>query len=47
MKEELAGTFAEAQIAAALVAMKFQQDVSLWAAKECSDRSEEQGEGGE
>ncbi|XP_065358387.1 E3 ubiquitin-protein ligase lubel isoform X2 [Calliphora vicina] len=37
MKEELAGTFAEAQIAATLVAMKFQQDVSLWAAKECRD----------
>lgn len=37
MKEELVSNIAEAQIAAALVAMKFQQDVSLWAAKECSD----------
>ncbi|XP_037828628.1 E3 ubiquitin-protein ligase lubel isoform X3 [Lucilia sericata] len=37
MKEELTATIAEAQIAAALVSMKFQQDVSLWAAKECSD----------
>ncbi|XP_023290946.2 E3 ubiquitin-protein ligase lubel isoform X1 [Lucilia cuprina] len=37
MKEELAATIAEAQIAAVLVSMKFQQDVSLWAAKECSD----------
>lgn len=37
MKEELAKTVAEAQIAATLVSMKFPQDVSLWAAKECSD----------
>lgn len=37
MKEELTPNFAQAQIAAALVAMKFPQDVSLWAAKECSD----------
>lgn len=37
MKEELVKTIAEAQIAATLVSMKFQQDVSLWAAKECSD----------
>ncbi|XP_075149254.1 E3 ubiquitin-protein ligase lubel-like [Haematobia irritans] len=37
MKEELVNTIAEAQIAAALISMKFQQDVSLWAAKECSD----------
>nr|XP_013098715.1 unnamed protein product [Stomoxys calcitrans] len=37
VKEELVNTFAEAQIAAALISMKFPQDVSLWAAKECSD----------
>uniref|UniRef100_T1PN93 IBR domain protein n=1 Tax=Musca domestica TaxID=7370 RepID=T1PN93_MUSDO len=37
VKEELVNTIAEAQIAAALISMKFQQDVSLWAAKECSD----------
>ncbi|XP_061402063.1 E3 ubiquitin-protein ligase lubel [Musca vetustissima] len=37
MKEELVNTIAEAQIAAALVSMKFQKDVSIWAAKECSD----------
>ncbi|TMW50930.1 hypothetical protein DOY81_004003 [Sarcophaga bullata] len=37
MKEELTSSIAEAQIAATLVAMKFQQDVSIWAAKECSD----------
>ncbi|XP_073822713.1 linear Ubiquitin E3 ligase isoform X11 [Musca autumnalis] len=37
VKEELVNTIAEAQIAAALIGMKFQQDVSIWAAKECSD----------
>lgn len=30
-------SIAEAQIAATLVNMKFQEDVALWAAKECSD----------
>ncbi|XP_067620966.1 E3 ubiquitin-protein ligase lubel isoform X4 [Eurosta solidaginis] len=37
VEEKLVLTFAEAQIAATLVNMKFQQDVSIWAAKECSD----------
>ncbi|XP_049317234.1 E3 ubiquitin-protein ligase lubel isoform X1 [Bactrocera dorsalis] len=35
--EKLVANIAEAQIAATLVNMRFQQDVSLWAAKECSD----------
>ncbi|XP_018783775.1 PREDICTED: uncharacterized protein LOC108965672 isoform X4 [Bactrocera latifrons] len=35
--EKLVTNIAEAQIAATLVNMRFQQDVSLWAAKECSD----------
>ncbi|XP_053961484.1 E3 ubiquitin-protein ligase lubel isoform X4 [Anastrepha ludens] len=35
--EKLVASVAEAQIAATLVNMRFQQDVSIWAAKECSD----------
>ncbi|XP_036321321.1 E3 ubiquitin-protein ligase lubel [Rhagoletis pomonella] len=35
--EKLVASIGEAQIAAALIHMRFQQDVSLWAAKECSD----------
>ncbi|XP_055908751.1 E3 ubiquitin-protein ligase lubel isoform X2 [Eupeodes corollae] len=35
--EQLVSNMAEAQIAAALVGMRFQQDVSIWAAKECCD----------
>ncbi|XP_068140616.1 E3 ubiquitin-protein ligase lubel isoform X2 [Drosophila tropicalis] len=34
---EKVSNLAEAQIAATLVNMKFQEDVALWAAKECSD----------
>ncbi|XP_020716949.1 uncharacterized protein LOC101461890 isoform X7 [Ceratitis capitata] len=37
MDEKLVANIGEALIAATLVNMKFQQDVSLWAAKECSD----------
>ncbi|KAL9930414.1 linear Ubiquitin E3 ligase isoform 1-T3 [Glossina fuscipes fuscipes] len=37
VEEQLVSNLAEAQIAAALISMKFQQDVSIWAAKECSD----------
>ncbi|XP_039949978.1 E3 ubiquitin-protein ligase lubel isoform X4 [Bactrocera tryoni] len=37
IEEKLVANIAEAQIAATLVNMRFQQDVSLWAAKECSD----------
>uniref|UniRef100_A0A1A9W5H4 Uncharacterized protein n=1 Tax=Glossina brevipalpis TaxID=37001 RepID=A0A1A9W5H4_9MUSC len=37
LEEHLVSNLAEAQIAAALISMKFQQDVSIWAAKECSD----------
>ncbi|XP_055850682.1 E3 ubiquitin-protein ligase lubel-like [Episyrphus balteatus] len=37
MDEQLVTNMAEAQIAAALVGMRFQQDVSIWAAKECCD----------
>lgn len=37
MEESKVSNIAEAHIAAALVSMKFQEDVSLWAAKECSD----------
>lgn len=33
----MVASIAEAQIAATLVSMKFQEDVALWAAKECSD----------
>ncbi|XP_016977834.1 E3 ubiquitin-protein ligase lubel isoform X3 [Drosophila rhopaloa] len=35
--QELVANIAEAQIAATLVSMKFTEDVSLWAARECSD----------
>ncbi|XP_030381211.1 microtubule-associated protein futsch isoform X2 [Scaptodrosophila lebanonensis] len=35
--QDLVSNIAEAQIAATLVNMKFQEDVALWAAKECSD----------
>uniref|UniRef100_A0A1B0FDE2 Uncharacterized protein n=1 Tax=Glossina morsitans morsitans TaxID=37546 RepID=A0A1B0FDE2_GLOMM len=37
VEEQLVSNLAEAQIAAALISMKFKQDVSIWAAKECSD----------
>ncbi|XP_037958350.1 E3 ubiquitin-protein ligase lubel isoform X5 [Teleopsis dalmanni] len=37
VSDNLVTSIAEAHIAAALVNMKFQQDDSLWAAKECSD----------
>ncbi|KAL7738764.1 hypothetical protein ACLKA6_001167 [Drosophila palustris] len=37
VEQQLVTNIAEAQIAATLVNMKFQEDVALWAAKECSD----------
>ncbi|KAH8294561.1 hypothetical protein KR044_004107 [Drosophila immigrans] len=37
VEQELVSSIAEAQIVATLVHMKFQEDVALWAAKECSD----------
>ncbi|KAH8244390.1 hypothetical protein KR026_008332, partial [Drosophila bipectinata] len=37
VEQELVTSIAEAQIAATLVNMKFQEDVALWAARECSD----------
>ncbi|KAH8402533.1 hypothetical protein KR222_008244 [Zaprionus bogoriensis] len=37
VEQQLVTSIAEAQIAATLVNMKFQEDVALWAAKECSD----------
>ncbi|XP_020810117.1 uncharacterized protein LOC110185544 isoform X6 [Drosophila serrata] len=37
VEQELVTNIAEAQIAATLVNMKFQEDVALWAARECSD----------
>ncbi|KAH8279778.1 hypothetical protein KR054_005550 [Drosophila jambulina] len=37
IEQELVTNIGEAQIAATLVNMKFQEDVALWAARECSD----------
>ncbi|XP_032592515.1 E3 ubiquitin-protein ligase lubel isoform X5 [Drosophila grimshawi] len=37
VEQQLVTSIAEAQIAATLVNMKFQEDVALWAARECSD----------
>ncbi|XP_030555098.1 uncharacterized protein LOC115758543 isoform X2 [Drosophila novamexicana] len=37
VEQQLVTNIAEAQIAATLVNMKFQEDVALWAARECSD----------
>ncbi|KPU73487.1 uncharacterized protein Dana_GF14481, isoform D [Drosophila ananassae] len=37
VEQDLVRSIAEAQIAATLVNMKFQEDVALWAARECSD----------
>ncbi|KAH8375097.1 hypothetical protein KR093_008252, partial [Drosophila rubida] len=37
VEQQLVTNIAEAQIVATLVHMKFQEDVALWAAKECSD----------
>ncbi|KAH8409926.1 hypothetical protein KR009_001255, partial [Drosophila setifemur] len=37
VEQELVTNIAEAQIAATLVNMKFQEDVALWAARECTD----------
>ncbi|XP_017024060.1 E3 ubiquitin-protein ligase lubel isoform X1 [Drosophila kikkawai] len=37
VEQELVTNIGEAQIAATLVNMKFQEDVALWAARECSD----------